>query len=161
MAQTIKRNSSPTLQRSRRMSCRRSLSPDSAKVCLLPLPIDLPFHILLLRFIHVFIFFNRGFLSIFFTSISRLSTTPQFSPRYATSFFAFFSSSQFLYQVLQHLPSHMTMRKTTPDKTHNFQWHKGCAWAPAFPGAHASGRTEQHVDAKQSCTIAVRFDNEL
>ena len=32
-------------------------------------------------------------------------------------------SFHFLYAVHQHLPSHITVRKTTPDKTHNFQCH--------------------------------------
>ena len=36
-----------------------------------------------------FVFFNRGFLSMFFPSISRLSTTPHFSLLYTTSFLAF------------------------------------------------------------------------
>ena len=69
-----KTNSSPTLQRTRRMSCRPNPSPDPARVWLLPLPFDLSLHIL--RFINVF-FLSRCFLSIFFPSISRLSTTPQ------------------------------------------------------------------------------------
>ena len=118
-----KRNWSPTLQRSRRMSCRPNPSPDSAKVwLLLPMPMDLSLHTL--RFIHgIFIFFNRRFLSIFFPSIPRRSTTPQFCLLYATSLFAFCSFFQFLYAVQQHLPSHMPVRKAIPDKTHNFQWH--------------------------------------
>ena len=69
-------------------------------------------------------FFNRGFLSIFFPSISRLSTTPQFSPLYYTqpSYLRCFVFP-FLYAVHQHLPSHRPVRKTTPDKTHDFEWH--------------------------------------
>ena len=71
-----KRNSSLTFQRYRRMSCRPNPCPDSAKVWLLLLPFDLSLHTL--RFIHgLLFFFNRGFLSISFPSISRLSTTPK------------------------------------------------------------------------------------
>ena len=70
------------------MSCRPNPAPDSTKVWLLSLPIDLSLHIF--GFIHgLFICFKRGFLSIFFPSIYRLSTTPQFSLLYTTSLLAF------------------------------------------------------------------------
>ena len=84
-----KRNSSPTLQRSRHMPCCPKPSPDSAKVWSLALPNDLSLHIL--RFIHGYIvFFNRGFLS----SSRPLLAHPQPSSPYYTQppYFRFVSS---------------------------------------------------------------------
>ena len=89
------------------------------------MPIELSLHKFRRLILGLLIFFNLGFLSIFLpsTSISRLSTTPHFSLLYTTSLFAFcFVFPIPLYAVHQHLPSHMPVRKTTPDKTHNLQW---------------------------------------
>ena len=49
----------------------------------------------------------------------------QFCLLYTTSYLRFVSCFHFVYAVDQHLPSHtyVSVCKTTPDKTHNFQWH--------------------------------------
>ena len=89
-----KRNSSPTLQRSRRMLCRPNPSPDSAEVWL-PLPIDLSLHI---TFRPRFLFSTV----VFFPLSSRLFLAyPQHSSPYYTqpSYLRFVSSFQFLYAV--------------------------------------------------------------
>ena len=121
-----KRNSSPTLQRSRRMSCRPNPSLDSAKVWLLPLPIELSLHIL--RFVYgLFLFqprFSFHFLSVHFSPIHNTTVLPTIYTQ--PPYFRFVSSFQFLYYTVhQHLLTylHMPVRKTTPDKTHNSQWH--------------------------------------
>ena len=114
------------------MSCLSNPSPDSAKVWLLPLPVHLSLHVL--RFIHgLFIFFNRGFLSIFSPSIPRLYTTPQFSLLYATSLFAFC----FVFPIplcSAPTPTFTYARApTTPDKNHNLQWHMFQIHVPPRP----------------------------
>ena len=69
-----KRNSCSIPQRSRIMSCRPNPSPDSAKVWLLPLPIELSLHIpgitFHARFIHFFhLRFAFLFLPVYFSPI--------------------------------------------------------------------------------------------
>ena len=73
------------------------------------------------RYIHFQPRFSFHFLPVY---SSRLSTTPHSSPYHTQPpSLCFVSSFRFLYAVHQHRPLHiMPVRKTTPDKTHYFQW---------------------------------------
>ena len=87
-----KGNSSLNLQRSRRHSLCPNPSAHSAKVWLLPFFANWP-HLTYISFhARLFDFFNGGLLTVFISSISRLSTTQNFSLLATPEYFFFFFS---------------------------------------------------------------------
>ena len=129
---TNKRNLSPTLQRSRRMSCRPNPSPDSAKVWLLPLPFDLFLHTKYISFYPRFIYvfrprFSFLFLRVYFSHIH--NTTASFS---YSQFFLLFTTSLFAFCFVSPFPlcsaptptfTYTCARNHSRQTNNNSQWH--------------------------------------